>query len=183
MPKGSRTLVLSWTKTKGAKGYDIYFAKCGKKFKKVRTIKGNKKFRWTKKNLKKKMSYKAYAKAWIKKGGKKKYISKTPVVHAYTFGGTKRYTNAKSVTVSKKNVSLLTGSKYEIVAKVNKLKKSKKLMNAAHTSGYKLRYRSSDPSIATISKKGVISAKAKGRCKVYVFAHNGVRKTIQVTVK
>ena len=28
-PKGSSTLVLSWTKTKGAKGYDIYFAKCG----------------------------------------------------------------------------------------------------------------------------------------------------------
>ena len=129
------------------------------------------------------MSYKACAKAWIKKGGKKKYISKTPVVHAYTSGSTKRFTNAKSVTVSKKAVSLKPGMKYKIKAKINKLKKRKKLMGTIHTGGYKLRYLSTNTKIAVISKSGVISAKAKGSCKVYVYAHNGVRKAIKVTVK
>ena len=52
--KGKTALIISWSKIKGAKGYDVFFVRCAHKdkktvCKKVKTIKGNKKFKWTKK--------------------------------------------------------------------------------------------------------------------------------------
>lgn len=180
--KGKSSLVLTWNKVKGAEGYDIFFIKCGKQApKKVKTITGNKTFKWTKKNLKKKKAYKAVVKAYVKKNGKKTYVGTSPMVHAYTSGGTKNYTNAKSVTVKKASVSLKAGKTYKIKAIVNKLKKGKKLMPSGHAP--KLRYVSSNKKIATVSKSGKITAKSKGSCKVYVIAVNGASKTIKVTVR
>ena len=37
--------------------------------------------------------------------GKKKYVKTSPVIHAYTSGGTKHYTNAKSIKVKKKTAT------------------------------------------------------------------------------
>ena len=64
---------------------------------------------------------------------------------------------------------------------MKKLKVGKKLLPRYHDA--KVRYLSSDPKIATVSAKGKIKAKAKGTCKIYVCAVNGVSKTIKVTVK
>ena len=44
-------------------------------------------------------------------------------------------------------------------------------------------YESTDTKIATVSKKGVIKAKAKGTCYVYAYAQNGKCKKIKVRVK
>lgn len=180
--KGDRSLELTWSKIDGADGYDILFIKCrGKEAKKVKTIKGNETFKWTKKGLKKNTSYKACVKAWVMKGGKKTYVRSSLNVHAYTSGGTKNYTNAKSVTVKKAKVSLKAGKKYKIKAKVNRLQSGKKLMPSVHAPT--LRYVSSNRKIATVSKTGTIKAKAKGSCKIYVIAVNGARKTIRLTVR
>lgn len=54
-------------------------------------------------------------------------------------------------------------------------------MGKAHTP--KLRYLTSNKKIATVIGAGKITAKAKGTCWVYVYAHNGVSKSIKVTVK
>lgn len=180
--KGKSSLVLTWNKVNGAEGYDIFFIKCGKQApKKVKTIKGNKTFKWTKTGLKKKTAYKAVVKAYVMKDGKKTYVRTSPMVHAYTSGGTKNYTNSKSVTVKKTSVSLKAGKTYTIKATVNKLQKGKKLMPTGHSP--KLRYVSSNKKIATVSKSGKITAKSNGSCKVYVIAVNGARKAITVTVK
>ena len=181
--KGKKTLVLKWTKIKGAEGYDIFFTSCSKagKIKKVKTVKGNKVFKWTKKKLAKGTRHKAYVKAWAMKDGRKKYVRTSPKVHAYTSGGTKKYTNARSVTVKKKSISLKRGKKYKIKAKVNKRFKKRKLMPAVHVP--KVRYISSNKKIAKVSRYGTITAKKKGTCKIYVFAHNGVGKTIKLKVK
>lgn len=181
--KGKTSLVLSWSKVKGAAGYDIFFVRCRHDNApvKVKTIKGNQTFQWTKKNLKKKRAYKAVVKAYVMKNGKKTYVRTSPVVHAYTSGGTKHYTNAKSVIVKKASVSLKTGKTYKIKAGVTKLQKGKKLMPAGHAP--KLRYISSNKKIATVSKYGKIKAKSKGSCKIYVIAVNGASKTVKVTVK
>ena len=181
-----RSLAISWTKVKGAEGYDIFFAKCNSKNKKqtakiVRSIKGNKTFQWTNKKLKKKTAYKAVVKAWVMKDGKKTYVRTSPMVHAYTSGGKGKYTNAKKVTVNKSNVTLKKGKSFKIKAKVKKLKRGKKLMTKGHAP--KLRYLSSNAKIATVSSAGKITAKGKGTCTVYVYAVNGVSKTITVTVE
>jgi len=180
--KGKSSLVLAWTKVKDAEGYDIFFIECGKESpKKVKTIKGNKKFKWTKKRLKKQMAYKAVVKAYVMKDGTKIYVKASPVVHAYTSGGTRFFTNAKSVTVKKTSVSLKVGKTYKIKGSVTKLQKGKKLMPAGHAP--KLRYVSSNKKIATVSKSGKITAKSPGSCKIYAIAVNGARKTIRINVQ
>ena len=181
--KGNKSLVLTWRKVKGAEGYDIFFTGCGTtlKNKVVRKIKGNKTFTWTKKKLSKGKKYKAYVKAWVKKDGKKTYVKKSPSVHAFTANGNKKYTNPKSITVKKKKITLKAGKSYAIKAKINKINKKKSLMKETH--GAALRYCSSNTKIAKVSSKGKITAKAPGKCKVYVYAINGVSKTIRVTVK
>ena len=180
--KGKSSLVLAWTKVKDAEGYDIFFIECGKESpKKVKTIKGNKKFKWTKKRLKKQIAYKAVVKAYVMKDGTKIYVKASPVVHAYTSGGTRFFTNAKSVTVKKTSVSLKVGKTYKIKGSVTKLQKGKKLMPAGHAP--KLRYVSSNKKIATVSKSGKITAKSPGSCKIYAIAVNGARKTIRINVQ
>ncbi|MBR6158868.1 MAG: carbohydrate-binding domain-containing protein, partial [Lachnospiraceae bacterium] len=147
-PKGDNELELTWTKIKGAGGYDIFFSPCGdeKYYKLVSTIKGDsvtshifKDFKG--KSLKKKTGYKTLVRAWVNKDGKKKYVSKSNSAHCYTSGGNKGYTNAKSVTVDKTKVTLKTGKKHTIKAKVNKVDKKKKLMSKEH--GPTIRYISS----------------------------------------
>ena len=184
--KGKKGIVISWNKVKGAKGYDIFLARCDGKegtkgMKKVKTVKAGKTLKWTKTGLKKKTAYKAYVKAYTVKSGKKKYIKTSPLTHSYTSGVSKKYSNAKTLTVNKKKVTLKKGKTFRIKGKVTKVKKSKKLMPATHVPT--LRYISDNKKVATVSKAGKITAKAKGTCRIYVYAHNGVHKTIEITVK
>ena len=78
-------------------------------------------------------------------------------------------------------MSLTPGKTVRIKAKVIKLKKGKKLMSAKHAA--KLRYFSSNPGIAKVSRSGRITAKGKGTCTIVAFAHNGVSRSIKVVVK
>ncbi len=183
--KGETSLVVSWSKVDGAEGYDLFFGRCNGKssssMKKLKTLKGNGSLSWTVKGLKKHKGYKAYVKAWKKKGGKKTYIKTSLTFHAFASGGSKNYTNPKSVKVNKKKVTLKVGKTFRIKAKVTKLNKKKKLISKKHAP--KLRYQSSDKKIATVSSSGRIKAKAKGTCRIYVYAASGVCKQITVTVK
>jgi polyhydroxyalkanoate synthesis regulator phasin len=150
----------------------------------VKNIKGNNVFTWKKSGLKKGIAYKSYVKAYVYKDGKKKYVYKSPIMHAYTGNGNKKYTNAKSVSlknVKKGKLTLKKGKTFKIKAKVKKVKKNKKLFPKNHVPT--LRYMTSDKKIATVSSKGKIKAKAKGKCYIYTYAHNGVSRSIKVTVK
>ena len=188
MTAGKTSLTIGWDKIEGAAGYDVFFIRCnhhGKKmvYKNVKSIKGNKTFTWTKSGLKEGTAYKAYVKAYVYKNSKKTYVKTSPVMHAYTGGGTKKYTNAKSVTirnVKKGKLSLKKGKTFKIKATVNKLKKNKKLMPTTHVA--KLRYMTSDSKVATVTRFGKIKAKGKGTCVIYVYAHNGVSRKVTVTV-
>ena len=60
------------------------------------------------------------------------------------------------------------------------VKQVKKLIVKKHVA---IRYESTNKKIATVSKKGVIKAKKKGTCYVYVYAQNGVFKAVKVVVK
>ena len=185
MKAGDTSMTIAWQKVTGAEGYDIFFSRCDGKgkttAKKAQTINGNSTFAWTRSGLTAGVSYKAYVKAYVMNNGSKQYVAASPLMHAYTKGYTKRYTNAKSVKVKKTKVSIKKGKTFKIKAKVKKLKKGKKLMPTKHE--LKLRYLSTDSSIATVSKKGKIKGVKAGTCYVYAYAHNGVFKKIKVTVK
>ena len=185
-PKGANKLVASWKKVKNIDGVDIFFTHCNKKEKKstpklYKSIKGNKKTSYTIKGLKKNTAYKAYAKAWTMKNGKKKYVLKSPKAHVFTGGESKGFTNAKSVLVKKKKITIRAKKSCKIKARVKKANSGLKLIPKRHTA--KLRYVSADKTIAKVSKKGRIKGVGKGTCYVYVFATTGVYKKIKVRVK
>lgn len=137
--------------------------------------------KWTRSGLRKGKAYKAYVKAYVMKNGRKSYVRTSPMVHAYTGNGTRLHTNAGSVSVNKTRVSLKKGRTFRIRASVKKLKNGRKLMPKSHVP--KLRYMTSNKKIAAVSRSGKITAKGKGTCTVYAYAHNGVSKRIRVTVQ
>ena len=179
--KGDNSLVVSWSKIQGADGYDIYFAYCGETSKYAATVKGNKTFSWTKSGLKKGRCYKAYVKAYIMKNGKKHYVKCSPLVLAYASGGSNEYTSAKAVTVEKASANLTVGRAFQIKPSIVKLNKNKYLMPTKFAPTF--RYMSSDEKIATVSSGGKVTAKGKGSCYIYVFAHNGVARQVKINVK
>ncbi len=184
--KDKTSLLFAWSKVKYVDGYDIFFSPCNHddkvyKCKYVKTIKGNKTFSGIKTKLRQGAAYKAYVKAFVLVGGKKKYVRTSPMVHAFAGGSSKNDTNAKTVVVNKTKIALTKGKSFSIKAKIVGQDKKKKVMSAFHVAP--LRYMTSDPKVATVNSAGKIFARGKGDCEIYVFAHNGVFKAINVTVK
>ena len=179
-------MTISWNRIRGAEGYDIFLSRCshnGGKItcRKVTSIEGNETFKWAKAGLRKATPYKACVKAYVMKNGRKSYVRTSSLIHAYTGNGTKYFTNAGSVSVNGTNVTLKKGMTFRIKAKVNKVRENRKLMGKWHAP--RLRYRTSNKNIATVSSSGRITAKGSGTCFIYAFAHNGVSRTIKVTVQ
>ena len=169
--KAAKTSVaLSWTKVNGAENYKIYGAKNNGKVKLLKTVSGTTRS-WTQKKLKKGTTYKYYVAAFDSYGR----ITRSAVIYTNTTGGKKA--DIKKVTVNKKAFTLKKGKTATIKAKAIASKGTFK----KYTSN--IRYVSTNTSVATVSKKGVIKAKAKGKCYVYCYAQNGLYKKVKVTVK
>ncbi len=182
--KGKTSLSLTWNKVQGAAGYDVFFGAYNnhaKNLKKVKTVKAGKALQYTRKGLKKKTAYSAYVKAFVYKNGKKKYVSVSEKVFAFTSGGNAKYSNPKNISVNKTKYTLKKGKTAQIRAKVNLLHAKKK--GIAKRNKPFLRYISSNIKVATVSETGKIKARGKGTCKLFVYAANGVRRTLTVTVK
>ena len=180
--KGQTAVTIKWNKVTGAKKYVIYWAKCNKDeskvvCKKIKTVKASKR-KFVKSKLKKNFKYKFCVAAFDAKG---KQLARSYEGHFTTGNVSGKFTNPKKLTVNKKKVNLKVGKTFKIKAKIKKVKSGKKLFTAGHAP--KLRYMSYSPAVATVSKSGVIKAKAKGFCRVYVQAVNGMWKVIEVNVK
>ena len=172
------SIVLSWKKYAGATGYDVYWRYCDGSinYKKVGTVK-NGKLSITHKKLKKDREYKYFIAAYKMVEGRKIYIAKSNGVHvAMKQAAT---TNVASIKVNKKKVTLAVGKTFTLKCEVKAENSSKKLVS--HTSSY--RYYTTNSKVATVSKAGVIKAKGKGTCSIYVLANNGVYKKVKVKVK
>lgn len=170
-----KSITLRWNQVLKADGYKIYGNRCGKKnhYKLIKDL-GKEKNSYTQKKLKKGTYYKYVVAAYKIADGKKVTIAVSKTIHAATTGG--RYGVAKAVKVNKSKVTLKKGKKFTIKAK--EIKKDKPINHHR-----KIAYESDKPEVAAVSKKGVIKAKKKGNCYIYVYAQNGVYKKIKLTVK
>ena len=178
--EGDTSLKLSWAGAEGVGGYDIYFKVCDGKgnYPLIATVEGGDVTSYTVTGLAKNRSYKAYVRAWIKNGGSKQYVlSSSPTVHAYTGNGTKKIANPGSLTLKTPSMTVKLGKTKSIKATVKTVKKGKLATHVA-----KLRYISSNTSVATVTKKGKVKAVGAGSCKIYVLTTNGIWKTVTVTV-
>lgn len=177
-----KSIKITWNKVSGADGYIVYASKCGKKnkLKKVATV-SKKTKSYTLKKLKKGTYYKALIVAYKNVNGKKVTLAGSKTIHATTTGG--KYGVAKSVKIKKigkkknaKSVTLKVRKTTTIVA--SEVKKDKTIKKHRAVS-----FESDNPKVATVNSKGKITAKGKGKCKIYVYAQNGKYKTVSVTVK
>lgn len=171
----NKAIQLKWKKQSKADGYIIYGSACGSKMKKLKTIKKAATTSWTKKKLKKGKYYKYMVVAYKTIGKEKRVIAKSIGVHAVTKGG--KYGNPEKVVIrSKKKLTLKKGKTAKIKATYTSKKKVRTHIRI-------VRFESSNKKVATVSKTGKIKAKKKGKCTIYVYAQNGIYKTVKVTVK
>lgn len=183
--KGKK-LTLKWGGSEIADGYYVYIAKGNGKFKKAATVKNKTSYSGSR-NIdmrgSSKSVYKAYVKTYIVVNGKRITIAES---NHLSIGGSKaKCSNAKRIVTDMKSVKLSEGAskslKAYVIAKKYTGKKTKTVKLKGSASG--LTYWSTDSKTATVSSKGSLKGKAKGKCLVYVMARNGIKKKINVTVE
>ena len=173
---------ITFNKVSGADGYYVYGNRCNTdkvyKFKKLATLKGNDNTVFVHKKTAKNTFYKYYIKAYKVVDGKRVTISTSKEIHFVTDVKGYKYGNPTNVTLSVKKYTLSKGKTFNLKNRV-KVYSSKKVL--LHTD--KIRYVSSDSSIAKVNSKGKITAKKAGSCNIYAIAQNGRAAKIAVTVK
>lgn len=172
------SIVVSWRKYPGAAGYDVFWRYCDGSinYKKTGTVK-NGKLSMTHKNLRSNREYKYFVAAYKMVKGRKIYIAKSNEMHVAMKQA--RTTNAVSIKVNRTTVILKPGKTFRLKCQLTGENRKKKLLS--HSSPY--RYYTTNSKIATVSQNGVIRAKAKGSCSIYILASNGVYKRVTVKVK
>ncbi|SDB03974.1 MBG domain-containing protein [Eubacterium oxidoreducens] len=181
-----KSMVIKWVKQSGADGYQIYGNYCnkgGKIYKKklIKTVSKNTTSLKLKK-LKTGRYYKFVVRAYKVVNGKKVTLASSCTIHSTTTGG--KYGVAKSVKITKvgkkksTKITLKKGKTAKIRAKEVRQIKSKRIQKHRVIS-----YEVSNKKVAKVTKSGKIKAKKKGTCKIWVYAQNGVYKTIKLTVK
>ncbi len=175
-----KALKVAWTDVADACAYDVYFAKCGSEFRLKKTVKASKPRVVRFKGLDKRVSYKAYVKAWKMVNNQKVYIGNaSPQVHAITGGYTSQECNTQSVKLNRTRLTLKAGGSASLKAKLKCVKSGKKLLDHAD----KVRWYSTDANVATVDTNGKVNAVDKGSCTIYAIANNGVRSSAKVKVK
>ena len=173
-------LELRWTQVSDAKGYDIFLGKADGQY--MDFYRGVSAYvtRSRITGLEKGVAYKACVRAWKETDGNTDFIgSASPVVFAITGGYNDQFCNPGSVSLDNTSVTLDSGKTYRIKGSVKGVKPGMQMKNYAND----LRYFSSNTGVATVSASGKITAHGPGKCRIYVIATNGVRKSVKVTVK
>ncbi len=174
-----RNIKLTWNRVKGADGYEVYGNRCNTKkwiykYKRKQTIENGNKRSYIDRKCKKGTYYKYFVRAYKIIDGKKVTIAASKTIHVTTKGG--KNGNAKAVKVNKGKVSIKKGKTWQIRAR--EIKESKPLRHHREVS-----FESSRPQAVSVSQKGVIKAKKKGKCTIFAYAQSGVYRKIRVTVK
>ena len=178
-PSGKKAVKTAWTKVDGAAKYLVYAGRCGTKMTrvkvttktsfKVKKIKGNK--------LHKHTPYIFKVVAVDKKGKVIATSKKFHVICAKTMG---KHANIIEITAKKKEITLSKGQTVTVGAKV-RLPENKKHISRKHAPY--LRYTTDCPKVASVSKKGRVTAKKAGTAKIYIQDTNGMWCVTTVTVK
>ncbi len=175
----NRTLKVTWKKTKGADGYQIYrYEPKKKKFVKAGEVGVGKKA-WISPKVKKKQTYKVRA---FRKNGRKKVYGK----FSYEVSAIFYKKQAKKVNAGK----VIPSCTYKRLNYYDTMKIKVRIKTSTHAGNKrakvydkKLRWYSSDKKIARVNDKGVVTPTGKpGVCQIYARAHNG-NCTGDITVK
>ena len=177
-----KALKVQWKQVTGAAGYIVYANKCGKsnKYVKIEELAGGSAASYTLtkingKALSKNTYYKILIAAYKNSSTGKRVITICKTIYAATSGG--KNGNPAKLTLNKKKATVKVKKKLKLSAKQTG-KSGMKLKKYRNIS-----FESSNPKIATVTKKGVVKGVRKGKCYIYVYAQNGLSKRVKLTVK
>ncbi len=174
--KSGTSIKVRWGKVQDATGYNIYrYSSAKQKYVKIKKITNGNTTSWVNKKLKKNRIYNYKVQAIKTVGGKEVKEELSSYARAVT--GSSKRCNVKEVILNKESVNISIGSTAKLRAKV-KYNKEKKVISKS------IRWFTSNEKVATVSKKGVITGVAEGKCYIYAKAHNGKNgKRVEVIVK
>lgn len=163
------SLRITWNLVEGVDGYEIYRCKWGnKEFKKVKDIKNSKTKKWVNKKLKENTIYRYQIKAYKIVNGVRVRSESAYIISAKTHTKKCKKVNANRVIPEVDSIEIGMGMTREMSANVKVLKKGKAAYNE------NVNWYSTDKSIASITKDGMLTAnKKEGKCYIYAKAHNG----------
>lgn len=178
--QGKTSVTLTWKKPSGTKKFVVYGNKCGSTTKVKKLMTTVKTTLTIKKAVKKLVKGKYYKFVIVSLDKNNNVISTSKMVHVATKGG--KVGNFKSVTTRAKakmnRVTVKKGRTFKLAGKG--VPASKKLKVRTHAA---VRYESTKPNVAKVTRKGVIKGLSKGTCYVYAYTQNGAFAKIRVTVK
>lgn len=183
-----RVVTLTWNPVEGAASYRVFLAKTGKKFKLAATVEApgagvssadaKAACSYSAEELKADTVYKLRVHAIDEDGSK---IARSTIAYVATKSSSK-FANATKVSVSKKSLSLVASKKAKLSAKASRLDgKGKKGVEVIGIDN--IRFKSSEPSIAKVSKNGTVTALTSGTAYIYAIVPSGVCKRITVKVR
>lgn len=180
--KNSHSIKLKWNKCNDADGYKIYrYSDSKKRFIKVKNINKNIS-KWTDKSLKKHKVYYYKIASYQKGKNKNKNSKKTYKICARTYGENGKIVNALSV-YTELNTGKSIGICSEGKIKATVLGSTNTKQNRTKVVSKKIIWSSSDKTIATVGKKGVVKTYDKeGTCYIKMRLHNGKTKKVKLRV-
>ena len=177
-------LSIRWGKVKEAKSYKLFAAYADKAYTKKATkiVKGNKTTAniWLLNGggLDPTKNFKVKVVACYEKKGKEKLGES---MEAFVAGSkNSAYSNVSEIVPVESSLNLKKGKQVTIQAHMKLEDDAKLRVPSTLCSG--LRYASSKKKVATVSKKGRVTAKKSGRCQVYVYAANGKSTKVSINV-
>ena len=182
--QSGKKVVVEWGKVEDADMYKVYASYCSGKYTLIKTVTDGKltmsfkKLNGSKINFSK--NFKVYVAAYRTIDGEEKLITKTIKAHVVGSENKKR-TNATSISTEKSKYSVKVGKKFQIKAATTLADPEKKQLSNNHAAEF--RYLSTDKSIATVSKDGIVTGISKGTCYIWVYSRNGLGVKVKVTVK
>lgn len=166
---------LTWKEVEGAEGYHIY-RKVKDSKKDYQLVGTTETTNSVQKKLNSGKTYQYYVTAYKTVDGKETQIGKSALL--YVTADATKYTDVKSVKISKTAYRLSIGKKEKLVVSLVKKNKTKALTSEAK----KIRYYTTDSKVAKVNSKGIVTARGKGKCYIYVVAGNGAQKRIKIVV-
>ena len=172
------SITIKWKKLKNVDGYDIYGSQCNskdveRKYEYITTL-GPDKNTYKATKLLKATYYKYYVEAFVMEDGKKKVITRSALIHGTTVNPV--YGVAESLTLNETEITLKVGETFTLVGTEHN---DTKIIRPHRP----ICFESSDKKIAKVSVyDGVIKAKKVGKCKIWVYAQNGIYTYCTVNV-